>query len=68
MGDIQKGLTTIIRLRNWMWYQLVQKNVQVSFGRHCRQTCCFGINDSRKPHRGERRNGKSSCKLNKFKH
>ena len=25
MGDIQKGLTTIIRLRNWMWYQLVQK-------------------------------------------
>ena len=25
MGDIQKGLTTIIRLRNWMWYQPVQK-------------------------------------------
>lgn len=25
MGDIQKGLTTIIMLRNWMWYQLVQK-------------------------------------------
>ena len=25
MGDIQKGLTTIIRLRNWMWYQRVQK-------------------------------------------
>ena len=25
MGDIQKGLTTIIRLRNWMWYKLVQK-------------------------------------------
>ena len=23
MGDIQKGLTTIIRLRNWMWYQPV---------------------------------------------
>ena len=25
MGDIQKGLKTIIRLRNWMWYQLMQK-------------------------------------------
>ena len=25
MGDIQKGLATIIRLRNWMWYQLMQK-------------------------------------------
>ena len=25
MGVIQTRLTTIIRLRNWMWYQLVQK-------------------------------------------
>ena len=25
MGVIQTRLTTIIRLRNWMWYQPVQK-------------------------------------------
>ena len=29
MGDIQKGLTTIIRLKNWMWYQLVQKKYRL---------------------------------------